>query len=374
VRSVGGPEDRRFLAQALALAALAEGSTRPNPRVGCVLVRDGVVVGRGYHPAPGQPHAEAMAVADAGARAAGATLYVNLEPCDHHGRTPPCTEALIRAGVRRVVASIQDPNPLVDGRGFERLRAAGLEVVVGPLESEARALNEPFLYWHRHIMPLVTIKAAVTLDGMLAARAGRSRWVTGVEARRFAHRLRLRHDAVLVGAGTVRADDPRLTVRLGGGERVGRRVVLSGSGRVDPGAAVFRRDEGDPPTRLYTTEGEEARVRAAFGFGAEVVGVPGSADGLSLEHVLADLGRLGVQSVLVEGGGRTHAAFLGGGLARRAAVFTSATLLGARGGVPFVDGETAAGPESGWRLVRERVVPLGEDVAWLGRIEPRGTS
>jgi diaminohydroxyphosphoribosylaminopyrimidine deaminase/5-amino-6-(5-phosphoribosylamino)uracil reductase len=359
------------MAHALALAALAEGRTRPNPRVGCVLVRDGQVVGRGYHPSPGQPHAEAVAIDDAGPRAAGATLYVNLEPCDHHGRTPPCSDLLIRAGIRRVVASIQDPNPLVDGRGFSRLRAAGIEVDVGALAPEARAVNEPFLHWHRHGRPLVTLKAAVTLDGMLAARGGRSRWITGAESRRFAHRLRLRHDAVLVGAGTVRADDPRLSARLCGSERIGPRVVLSESGRLDPAAAVFRRDAGDPATRVYTAEGAGAAARERLGPGAEVIVVPATPEGLSLAHVLEDLGRAGIQSLLVEGGGRTLAAFLASGVADRAVVFSSATLLGARGGVPFVDADAETSPERGWRVVRERLVPLGDDLALLGRIESR---
>lgn len=358
--------EREWMAQSLALGAQAEGRTSPNPRVGCLVVRDGEVVGRGFHRAPGEPHAEAMAIEEAGSRAKGATLYVNLEPCAHHGRTPPCVDLIVRRGVRRVVASIQDPNPLVDGKGFERLREAGIEVDVGLLERDAHRLNEPFVRWHVHGRPLVTLKAALSADGMLSADRGESRWITGPLARRFAHRLRLAHDAILVGAETVRRDDPRLTVRLDGSVEMRLRVVLTRSLDLDPDAKIFA--HGDRPTRVYTVEGAASDRAARLAGRAEVRRMPESEAGVSLEAVLDDLGALGVQSLLVEGGARTLAGFVKAGLAQRVALFYAGKLLGARGGTPFLDEPTVASPEAGWRVAQEQLVPLGPDLLVVGRL------
>ena len=362
--------EREWMAQSLALGAQAEGHTSPNPRVGCLVVVEDRVVGRGIHRAPGESHAEVMAIEEAGERANGATLYVNLEPCAHHGRTPPCVDLIVQRGVRRVVASIQDPNPLVDGKGFGRLREAGIQVDVGLLDHDARRLNESFIHWHVHGRPLVTVKAALSADGMLSADRGVSQWITGPLARRFAHRLRLAHDAVLVGAETVRRDDPRLTVRLGDKKEVRRRIIVTRSLDLDPGARIFAQDESE--TRVYTTE-DAANERAARLAGrAEVIRVPEGRGGLSLEAVLEDLGSLGVQSVLVEGGARTLAGFVSGALAQRAALFYAGKLLGARGGTPFLDEATVASPESGWRVEREQLIPLGPDLLVLGRLERPG--
>lgn len=360
------------MAQALALAALGEGTTRPNPLVGCVIVKDGLVVGRGFHRAAGEPHAEAIALAEAGALARGATLYVNLEPCAHHGRTGPCTAAIVRAEIGRVVAAIGDPNPLVDGRGLQALRAAGIAVTDGLLRSEARALNAPFLATHERGRPWVTLKAAQSLDGRIAAAAGSSTWVTGDAARRYAHRLRFHHDAICVGAGTVRRDDPRLTVRLPGVDAVRRRVVLAPRGGLDPAAKLFGPEAKDaPPTRVYVALGcpdaEVARLRTV----AEVVPVAHSAAGLDLAAVLADLHRIGVQSLLVEGGGKTLGAFLNSGLADDAVLFVADRLFGAGDATPLLDIPAAGEPGRAWRFVRRATIPLGPDVALFGRLEAR---
>lgn len=370
--SVSTGDDRRWMAQALALAAIAEGTTNPNPRVGCVLVREGRVVGRGFHRAPGQPHAEVVAIADAGDLARGATLYVNLEPCAHHGRTPPCIELLMRSGVRRVVAAMRDPNPLVDGRGFQQLREAGIAVDVGLMAEEAERLNDPFLHWYRRSRPLVTLKAAISLDGMLSADRGHSQWITGPAARRFAHRLRLRADAILVGAGTVRADDPRLTVRLAGVTRTPLRVVLSAGLDLDPRARIFDADPSGAAPRcvVYTTSagGASAAQRRLSGK-AEVVTVGETQDGgIDLRGVLQNLAERSVQSVLVEGGGATFASFLAQGLADRGALFCSSRLLGARGATPLVDGPSVASPSLAARMRDKQVLSFGEDWAVLGRI------
>jgi len=367
--------DRAWMEQALALAALGEGWTSPNPRVGCVLVRDGRVVGRGYHHAAGEAHAEALAVAAAGDRCAGATAYVNLEPCSHQGRTPPCADLFARSGVSRVVASLRDPNPVVDGRGFDRLRAADIRVDVGLLARESEWLNESFFHFHRTGRPFVTLKAAISADGLLSARDGSSRWITGPAARRFAHRLRFVNDAVVVGAGTVRRDDPRLTTRLPGIGTRGLRVVLSRGLDLDPSAALFAPEPGLRPPILYASHAATAASERRFDGRAVVRRVAERDGGLDLGEVLADLGAQGVQSVLAEGGGRTHASLVRAGLAGRAALFVSLRLLGARSGTPLLDFPSVREPAAGWRLTELRQLALGEDFALVGRLRaaPAGT-
>lgn len=361
--------DREAMAQALALAALGEGTTRPNPLVGCVIVRDGAIVGTGFHRTAGGPHAEIAALRAAGAAARGATLYVTLEPCAHHGRTPPCAEAIAAAGVARVVAGTGDPNPLVDGRGFAYLRDAGVTVVVGVLEDEARALNAAFLSAHRRHRPWVTVKAAQSWDGLIAAESGSSTWVTGPAARRHAHRLRFTHDAILVGAGTLRRDDPRLTVRLDGVVASPVRVVLSTDGRLDPGSQIFQDAGGKGPrSRVYVADAVDA-PRASLGRVADVVAAGNGAGGIDLALVLADLAAQGVQSVLVEGGGRTIAAFLEAGLADDVALFVAPRLIGARGGTPLVDRAAASTPDAGAGLRVRTIVPVGPDDLVLASIE-----
>ena len=360
--------DRSFMAQALALAALGEGTTRPNPLVGCVVVADGAVVGRGFHRAAGEPHAEALALAEAGARARGATLYVSLEPCAHHGRTPPCAEAIVRAGIRRVVVAIGDPNPQVDGRGLAALRSAGIGLAEGVLESEARALNAPFLSTHQRGRPFVTLKAAQSLDGRIAAAGGNSTWVTGDASRRYAHRLRFRHDAVLVGAATVRRDDPRLTVRLPGVDAVRHRVVLAPRLGLDTAARVFVRESGSAPrTRVYVgstcAEAEVARFRDV----AEIVPVACGAFGLDLAAVLADLRQAGVQAVLVEGGGKTSGAFLRAGLVDEIVLFIAGRLFGAGEATPVIDLPAVTDPAKAWTITPVRYIPLGPDLVVVGR-------
>src|SRR5512134_1017521 len=234
-----GDEDAHWMGVALTLARRGLGNTWPNPSVGCVLVRDGRVVGRGWTQPGGRPHAETEALRRAGDLARGATAYVTLEPCSHHGRTPPCCNALIAAGVARVVCAMRDPDPRVDGRGFARLREAGIEVVEGLLEAEAQALNAGFARRIREGRPFVTLKLATTLDGRIATARGESRWITGPEARREAHALRARHDAILVGSGTAVSDDPDLSCRLPGAAPVkSLRVIADARLRTPPTAQV----------------------------------------------------------------------------------------------------------------------------------------
>jgi diaminohydroxyphosphoribosylaminopyrimidine deaminase / 5-amino-6-(5-phosphoribosylamino)uracil reductase len=357
--------DRWFMEQALALAALGEGSTSPNPMVGCLIVRKGTVVGRGYHRAAGRPHAEAEAVAQAGDETRGATVYVNLEPCSHQGRTPPCADLLVHSGVARVVAAVRDPNRLVDGKGFAALRRAGILVEEGLLEAEARELNAAFFSWHTRCRPNVTLKAAVSLDGRLSGRAGASQWITEAPARLVAHRLRLAHDAVLVGAATLRRDDPRLDARLAGAAAPRLRVVLAPRLGIDPAARLF---EVDGPVRIYAAADLAEGAEEPFRGRATVVRIPASGGRLDIRAVLGDLASLGVQSLLVEGGGRTHAAFLDAGLADRAALFTAPILLGDEGATPLAALRAVDGPGSAWRLEGVQRFDLGRDQLVTGRL------
>jgi diaminohydroxyphosphoribosylaminopyrimidine deaminase/5-amino-6-(5-phosphoribosylamino)uracil reductase len=361
--------DRYWMGQALALAALGEGGCRPNPMIGALIVRNGRLEGQGYHVRAGMDHAEVVALKQAGERARGATLYVNLEPCAYHGRTPPCTEAILAAGVSRVVLAMVDPNPKVSGKGIRDLKAGGVEVVDQVLSVDAEELNQPFLSRMRTGRPTVTLKAAVSADGMLSARDGCSKWITGEPARRFAHRLRFGHDAVLVGAGTVRADDPGLDVRLPlGADTVMPQVaVLAGSGPLSHEAKIFQRQENGTVT-VYTS----AASTQSLPEGVTVVPIPDHENGgIRLGDVLDDLGRKGVRSVLVEGGARTFASFLDAGLADYYALFQAPVILGADGGTPMVRIPAVPSPGQGWRLIPGKTIPLGVDQVVLGRVQKR---
>jgi diaminohydroxyphosphoribosylaminopyrimidine deaminase/5-amino-6-(5-phosphoribosylamino)uracil reductase len=294
-------------------------------------VREGALVGEGFHRAAGQPHAEVEALAAAGAAARGATLYVTLEPCAHHGRTPPCVHGVIAAGVRRVVIATTDPNPLVEGRGIAALREAGVEIVTGVLEREAVALNRVFLTAMRERRPHVTLKAAATLDGKIADVHGVSKWITGERARLEAHRLRREADAIVVGIGTVLADDPALTVRLDEPwPREPLRVVLDSRARTPVAARLV---QGPTRSRALIAVGAGApveRVRALESAGVHVVSCPGAEGRVSPERLLAELFSREIRGVLVEGGTAVATAFLDAGLVDRVAIFLAPALLGGR--------------------------------------------
>jgi diaminohydroxyphosphoribosylaminopyrimidine deaminase / 5-amino-6-(5-phosphoribosylamino)uracil reductase len=302
--------DETYMRLALDLARRAEGRTWPNPMVGAVVVRKGRIVGRGWHRQYGGPHAEVFALRQAGRRARGATLYVNLEPCAHFGRTPPCAPAVLRAGIARVVAAMRDPNPKVAGRGFALLRRAGVGVSVGLLGVEAARLNAPFLKRVRTGLPYVISKAALTLDGRIASRTGASRWITSPAARRYAHRLRAQAEVVIVGGGTVIQDDPALTVRGARPLAPGRpkRLVLAGN-RPLPDPARMLRDAVRQPVIVATTR--TGRLPWEGRPGVEVWRLPGADGRVRIGALLRRLEREGVTMVLVEGGAETQAAFLG---------------------------------------------------------------
>ncbi|WGH80437.1 bifunctional diaminohydroxyphosphoribosylaminopyrimidine deaminase/5-amino-6-(5-phosphoribosylamino)uracil reductase RibD [Jannaschia ovalis] len=318
---------------ALALAARGLGRVWPNPAVGCVIVRDGRVIGRGRTADGGRPHAEVVALGQAGAAARGATAYVTLEPCSHHGQTPPCADTLIAAGVARVVVAMRDPDIRVDGTGLSRLRAAGIAVTAGVREAAGRELQQGFLTRVAAGRPMVTLKLACTLDGRIATAAGESRWITGPEARAHVHAQRARHDAVMVGAGTARQDDPRLTVRgFGPAHAAGPqpvRVVLSRKLDLPRDGALF---DGGPPVWLVHADAPPATVDAFAAKGAETVRVgtaPGG--GLDITAALAALGGAGLTRVYCEGGGTLAAEMLSAGLVDRLDCYTAGAAIGAEG-------------------------------------------
>jgi len=350
----------RFMRLALTEARRGLGRTSPNPAVGAVLVQGGRVVARGHHARAGEPHAEIVALRRAGARARGADLYTTLEPCDHHGRTPPCSEAILAAGVRRVFSGSADPNPLVNGRGVARLRRAGVPVETGLLREACDALNAAWFTFITAGRPYVTLKLAATLDGRVATRAGDSRWVSGPAARAWVHRLRDRVDAVLVGRGTALADDPRLTTRLpGGGGRDPLRVVLDTRLSLPPALKLFRQRSA-----ARTVVFHAARRRRDLGPRVELVRVARGPGGLDLAAVLAALARRGVTHLLVEGGGAVAGAFLAAGLVDRLALFLSPRILG--DGVAWGPAAAPARMAEALALTDLSVERLGDDLLVTG--------
>ncbi len=309
---------------ALSLAKKGLGLTSPNPSVGAVVVKSGKVIARGYHKKAGLPHAEVEALRSAkGAK--GATLYVTLEPCCHFGRTPPCTDAIIRSGVRKVVIGADDPNPKVAGKGIRKLKSAGIEVTTGVLEEECRAINEAYNKYIRTGSPFVTLKSASSLDGRIATSKGESKWITGIEARRLVHRIRSLNDAIMAGSGTVLKDDPGLTVRLVKGKNPVR-IILDSTFRMPLSAKVFK---GGGRLIVFTTrKAGKGKIEEARKLGAEVIVVPASKDGVDIRFVLKELGKREVTSVLAEGGGRLTASLLKEGLIDKAVIFLSPIFLG----------------------------------------------
>ena len=350
--------EARYLARAIALARRAAGRTSPNPAVGAVLVREGRIVGEGYHRRAGEPHAEVVALRQAGEAARGATLYVTLEPCAHWGRTPPCADALIQAGVRRVVACTLDPNPRVDGRGFARLAAAGVEVVLarGELRRRVRQLNAGY---EKHVttgLPYVTVKVAMSLDGKIATASGDARWISSEASRALVHRLRARHDAVMVGVGTVLADDPLLTARPGGRARARQplRVVVDSTARTPLASRLVTSAGPTAPVLVATTPRAPAqRLERLRERGIEVRVLPQTADGrVDLGTLMAELGRRDVLDVLVEGGGTLAGSLVASGMADRLLVFVAPVILGGVTAPTPVGGAGVARIADAWRVAR----------------------
>ncbi|HYP00751.1 MAG TPA: bifunctional diaminohydroxyphosphoribosylaminopyrimidine deaminase/5-amino-6-(5-phosphoribosylamino)uracil reductase RibD [Pyrinomonadaceae bacterium] len=364
--------DERLMRRALELAARGAGQVSPSPLVGCVIAEEGgAVVGEGLYLYEGVKHAETLALEQAGERARGATAYVSLEPHAHQGRTPPCTVALIRAGIRRVVASIEDPNPLVSGRGFTHLREAGLEVEVGLLAREAARLNEKYIHAMRHARPFVHLKLAASLDGRIATRTGDARWITNEQSRARVHGLRREYDAILVGAGTATADDPLLTDR----SRLPRhrpltRVLLDDHLRLSPASQLARTARETPLVVFTSDEADEGAAATLQTLGVEIVRVPRGARDLAA--VLEDLHRRSLQSVLVEGGATVAGMFLDARLADKVSFFIAPLIIGGNDAKPAVAGAGAIRIAEATRLRDVEINEHGGDVEITGYPEHRG--
>jgi diaminohydroxyphosphoribosylaminopyrimidine deaminase / 5-amino-6-(5-phosphoribosylamino)uracil reductase len=356
-----------FMQLALELAEKGRGYTAPNPMVGAVVVKDGQVVGQGYHQAPGGPHAEVNAIAAAGGAARGADLYVNLEPCNHTGRTPPCTAAILAAGIRRVVMAMADPNPDVAGGGRGFLEARGVEVLGGVCEAQALRLNEVFVKFVRTRRPFVALKCAATLDGRIATRTGDARWVTGEPARLFGHRLRHWLDGILVGVKTVRADDPSLTARLdGGGGRDPVRLILDTHLSTPPGAKMLRQKSESDTIIFCQPSADPARRRALTAAGARVLAAPEKGGRIDLAALMKPLAEMGVTSLLIEGGAEVIAAALAADIVDKIYFFYAPKILGGDDGVPICRGPGPALMRQ-CKPVRDLSVrQLGEDVLISG--------
>lgn len=356
--------DRRFMALALGLAARGLGNVAPNPAVGCVIVQGSTIVGRGWTQPGGRPHAETQALAQAGAAARGATAFVTLEPCAHHGATPPCASALVTAGVARVVSATTDPDPRVCGRGHAMLRAAGVTVHEGVLEAEARALNAGFLLRVTAGRPWLTLKLALTLDGRIATADGASRWITGPDARRVVHLMRARHDAVMVGIGTALADDPGLTVRELGIAAQPIRIVVDSQLRLSPDSALAR-TAGEVP--VWLCHGAPVRPMAGLRL---IACATDSAGHVDLADAMRKLGDAGLTRVLCEGGGALAAGLLQAGLVDEVVCISAGRIFGAAGtpSVASISGVSLPSAAE-FRLAGYR--RLGDDVLhrWLRRRE-----
>jgi diaminohydroxyphosphoribosylaminopyrimidine deaminase/5-amino-6-(5-phosphoribosylamino)uracil reductase len=353
-------DDEFWMRRALHLAEKGRGRTSPNPMVGAVLVKRGKVVGDGYHARAGEPHAEIVAIKNAGEKAKGATLYLNLEPCTHYGKTPPCVPAVIEAGVRKVVVGIEDPNPLVKGRGVAHLKQAGLDVKVGILENECHRLNEVFCKYIVQREPFIILKMAATLDGKLATRNGESQWITGETSRRFVHRLRDQVDGVVVGIGTVLKDDPMLTARIRGG-RDPYRIVFDSRLRIPENARVV--DLSPSKTIVATTEmASQDKIERLRKKGVRVLISDSKSGKVDLKSSLLKLGELGLMSLLVEGGSQINGSFLDQGLIDKIFLFLSPKLIGDPLAPGIFSGEGVLHLRETFSVTEIRTRRMGEDI------------
>jgi diaminohydroxyphosphoribosylaminopyrimidine deaminase/5-amino-6-(5-phosphoribosylamino)uracil reductase len=360
----GADTDMRFMRRALRLAARGAGRASPNPMVGAVIVSGGAIIAEGFHRGPGTAHAEIVALERAGDKARGATMYLTLEPCTHYGRTPPCASRVIASGLKRVVIASEDPNPIVAGGGIAALRQAGIEVEVGLLRDEEHRLNETYRKYITTGRPFVTLKIAMSLDGKIATRTGESRWITGGKARVQAHRMRRDADAVLVGVGTVIADDPALTVRHVRARRQPLCVIADSKARTPPGAKVCA---GERPALIaVTADAAPTDVQALREAGAEVLTLPNRDGKVDLAALLQELGARDIASLLVEGGGELIASFIELDLADKLVVFIAPKIIGGAEAATGVEGTGIAAIDQAWPLRDIRCRRVGEDLMVTG--------
>ncbi len=362
----------QYMEYALSLAELSLGYTSPNPAVGAVVVKDGVVVGMGYTQPPGSDHAEVVALKQARDRARDATMYVILEPCCHYGRTPPCTEAIISAGITSVHVAMVDPNPLVAGKGVARLKDAGIKVVIGEYEDKARQINESYIKYITTGTPFVVAKFAMSLDGKIATREGDSRWISGEESRKYVHKLRQQVDAIMVGVNTIITDNPRLSARGCCGGKGGKviqqplRVILDGKGRMPVESRVFH----EPGSTLLVVAGELSPQKQdeLTQAGAEILALEGDGDIINLERLLAILGERQITSLLVEGGSHLLGELFDSGLIDKVMVFIAPIIIGGSGAKSAVAGSGAALVSEALRLRDVEMRTFADDVLVSGYV------
>ena len=361
--------DEYFMREALRAARHAIGRTSPNPMVGAAVVREGRIVSIGWHRAAGTPHAEVHALKMAGGLARGATLYVTLEPCSHYGRTPPCVDAVINAGIARVVAAMSDPNPKVAGRGFERLRQAGIGVTVGVLEDEARRLNEVFLKWITTGLPFVMLKTAMSLDGKIATSTGQSKWITSEAARRRVHEWRDEFDAIMVGIGTVFADNPSLTTRLDRPTRNPIRIIVDSRARTPVDSNVV----SDHQSKTIIAVTERAPTENIDRLRAEGVEIITASDGdhVDLRRLMKELAAQEITSVMLEGGGTLNFSMLRAGLVDRINAFIAPKMIGGRTALTAVEGEGFSELDQAVELIDVETEMIGGDVLIGGYVRQR---
>lgn len=362
--------DERYMWMALDLARRGCGKTSPNPMVGAVVVKGGEVVGTGFHKKAGDQHAEVVALLEAGGRARHATLFTNLEPCSHQGRTPPCTEAILQAGIRRVVLATVDPNPLVSGRGIRKLKEAGVKVKVGVLEEKARRLNEIFFKYITTKTPFVMVKAAMSLDGKIATTTGESRWISGEKSRKFAHQLRAVSDGVMVGINTILRDDPLLTVRLEnkGGKQAANpvRIVVDSRGRMPLDSKVVKTARETKTILATTSLVEPEKLEAFQEAGVEVLILPRQGDQVDLPELMFALGKKEISALLVEGGGTLNYSFLNAGLVDKVYFFIAPFLLGGENAPTPVGGAGVYALEESWKVQDLELKQLDNDLLIIG--------
>lgn len=365
----------KYMGQALSLARLALGQASPNPAVGAVVVKKRTVVGQGYTQPPGSHHAEVLALKQAGEAARGGVIYVTLEPCAHYGRTPPCTEAIISAGIKGVHMAMLDPNPIVSGRGKDELEKKGIKTYLGEDEEEAKGINEAYIKFITTGLPFVTAKFAISLDGKIATRKGNSRWISGPESRKYVHCLRYTSDAIMAGANTILADDPHLTTRCSGGKggtarKQPLRVIVDGEGRTPLTARVFS-EPGE--TLLALGRAAKPEERAAFTkVGAEILELPAAEGQVDLGKLLEALGKREITSVIVEGGGILLGSLFDQGLVDKVIAFIAPVIIGGAEAKTAVAGRGVDQVADSFRLERMKVAKLGDDLMVSGYVAVKG--
>jgi len=364
--------DIYYLKKALKLAEKGKGKTSPNPMVGAILVKEGRVISQGFHQKAGLPHAEIVALRKAKEPVKGSTLYINLEPCFHYGRTPPCIDTIIKAGVNRVVACMEDPNAQVKGKSFAALKEKNIEVEIGLLQEEAEKLNEAFIYYTKQKMPFVLIKAGLTLDGKLSAYKGRRKQITGAEAKEYVHQLRKEYDAIMVGVNTILVDDPLLTSRPSKGDGTPLiRIVLDSKLKTPPNARIFQAKDGGI-TIIFTCSNspEEAR-RALEKAGAEVIEIGDKCGKIELKEVLAHLSSREIISLIIEGGSKIITSALKEGIAQKVSFIFAPKVFAGENSLPLINNKMLNEVDNVFHLTGLKSFPLGEDIAIEGYIKPK---